>query len=135
MTESPSGKAAPAPATDQVQLAVQRNLFACERTMMAWNRTVISMITFGFTLYKFFHSFQTEQTASNDHRMHEVRLFSLFIIGIGVFFLVLATWQHAQQIRRLRLIYTDTYAASSLGLAGLVAALGVFAFSVAMFRL
>lgn len=133
MTESPPSK--PAPAADQVQLAVQRNLLACERTMMAWNRTAVSMITFGFALYKFFHAYHAENPAAREHSLLEARTFSLLIMGIGVFFLVLATWQHHQQIRRLRAVYADTHVALSLGLAGLVAALGAFAFIAALLRI
>jgi putative membrane protein len=133
MTESPPSK--PVPAADQVQLAVQRNLLACERTMMAWNRTAVSMITFGFTLYKFFHAYHTQNPAVREHSLLEARTFSLLIMGIGVFFLVLATWQHHQQIRRLRAVYADAHVALSLGLAGLVAALGTLAFMAALFRI
>lgn len=133
MTESPPNK--PSPLADQVQLAVQRNLLACERTMMAWNRTAVSMITFGFTLYKFFHTYHTENPAAREHSLLEARTFSLLIMGIGVFFLVLATWQHHQQIRKLRAVYADVHVALSLGLAGMVAALGTFAFIAALFRI
>jgi putative membrane protein len=36
------------------RLAVDRTRLAYERTLMAWIRTAISLITFGFTIYKFF---------------------------------------------------------------------------------
>ena len=36
------------------QLAVDRTRLAYERTLMAWIRTATSLITFGFTIYKFF---------------------------------------------------------------------------------
>jgi len=38
------------------QLALQRSFLATERTLMAWIRTSISMIGFGFTLAKLFQS-------------------------------------------------------------------------------
>ena len=34
-------------------LALDRNKLAAERTLMAWIRTALSMISFGFTIYKF----------------------------------------------------------------------------------
>jgi uncharacterized membrane protein YidH (DUF202 family) len=34
-------------------LAFERTMLAYERTLMAWVRTAISLISFGFTLYKF----------------------------------------------------------------------------------
>ena len=39
---------------DQLTLALERTYLANERTLMAWIRTATSLITFGFTLYKFF---------------------------------------------------------------------------------
>jgi uncharacterized membrane protein YidH (DUF202 family) len=37
-----------------MRLAVDRTRLAYERTMMAWVRTATSMISFGFTIHKFF---------------------------------------------------------------------------------
>jgi putative membrane protein len=34
-------------------LALDRTRMAAERTLMAWVRTALSMIGFGFTIYKF----------------------------------------------------------------------------------
>jgi putative membrane protein len=39
---------------DATQLAVERTTLAHERTLMAWVRTSVSLISFGFTIYKFF---------------------------------------------------------------------------------
>jgi putative membrane protein len=39
---------------DSTELAVDRTWLAHERTLMAWVRTATSMISFGFTIYKFF---------------------------------------------------------------------------------
>jgi len=36
------------------RLAVDRTWLAHERTMLAWVRTAASLISFGFTIYKFF---------------------------------------------------------------------------------
>ena len=36
------------------KLAVDRTRLAYERTLMAWVRTATSLISFGFTIYKFF---------------------------------------------------------------------------------
>ena len=37
-------------------LAFERTRLAHERTLIAWLRTAISMISFGFTIYKFFQA-------------------------------------------------------------------------------
>ena len=39
---------------DATKLAVERTRLAYERTLMAWVRTSTSLISFGFTIYKFF---------------------------------------------------------------------------------
>ena len=38
---------------DATRLAVDRTRLAYERTLMAWIRTATSMISFGFTIFKF----------------------------------------------------------------------------------
>src|SRR6185295_20233331 len=45
---------APAPTDNAFLLAVERTRLAHERTLIAWVRTALSMISFGFTVYKFF---------------------------------------------------------------------------------
>ena len=42
------------PADTGTRLAIDRTRLAYERTMMAWIRTATSLITFGFSVYKFF---------------------------------------------------------------------------------
>jgi uncharacterized membrane protein YidH (DUF202 family) len=43
-----------APLNETTFLAYVRTRHALERTMMAWVRTAASLITFGFSVYKFF---------------------------------------------------------------------------------
>jgi uncharacterized membrane protein YidH (DUF202 family) len=42
------------PLDRSTELAFQRTRAAYERTMMSWIRTSTSLITFGFSIYKFF---------------------------------------------------------------------------------
>jgi Domain of unknown function (DUF202) len=46
------------------RLAMDRTRLAYERTMMAWIRTAASLISFGFTIYKFFQ-LEIKATAPN----------------------------------------------------------------------
>jgi len=46
---------------DQMNLALERTFLAHERTLMAWVRTAASLITFGFTLFKFFEYLHEQQ--------------------------------------------------------------------------
>jgi putative membrane protein len=95
------------PAVDQVKLALERTFLANERTMMAWNRTATSMITFGFALYKFFFYLHQEKPPTQGEQIFGARTYGLCIMGIDVFTLVVATWQHRQQLKALRGRYPE----------------------------
>ena len=90
------------PAPDQTKLALERTVLAHERTLMAWVRTATSLITFGFTLYKFFFYLQEQEPAKHAEQLIGPRTYGLIMIGIGVFTLAAATWQHRRQMKRLR---------------------------------
>ena len=72
------------------QLALDRTRLAHERTLMAWVRTSTSLISFGFTIYKFFQYLQRE----TDRPLPASALlgpaqFALMMIGIGLTALLL----------------------------------------------
>lgn len=48
-------------ARQRTTLALERSFLAVERTLMAWLRTSLSMISFGFTLAKFFQYLEGQQ--------------------------------------------------------------------------
>ena len=70
------------------QLAADRTWLAQERTLMAWVRTATSMISFGFTIFKFF-----EDRPPNPRAILTSRDFAILMIGSGVIALILATIQ------------------------------------------
>ena len=82
------------------RLALDRTRMAAERTLMAWLRTALSMITFGFAIYKFLQVLQDESTAPllNPHAPRNV---GLTLTGIGSFALFIACVQYRQHIRAL----------------------------------
>jgi putative membrane protein len=83
------------------ELAVERTWLAHERTMMAWVRTATSMISFGFTIYKFF---QFEQGSAERERRGWLtpRDFALILISIALVALLTATIQNRIEVRTLR---------------------------------
>lgn len=126
MAQETSGNTIPAP--DQLTLALERTWLAHERTLMAWTRTATSLITFGFTLYKFFEYLHERGEAVRAHQVLGARTFGLIMIGIGVLTLVLASVQHRIHMRQLRAHYPNAPFSLALFLAGLIACLGILGF-------
>ncbi len=74
---------------------------AAERTLMAWIRTTLSMISFGFTIYKFFQYLQQTGTAIG-WRPHAPRNMGLALVILGTGMLILSIVQHWIFLKRLR---------------------------------
>jgi putative membrane protein len=74
------------------RLAFDRRRLAYDRTMMAWIRTATSLITFGFTVYKFFQ-IEIGKTDPIDSIIGP-REFALTMISIGLASLLMATIQY-----------------------------------------
>ena len=127
------GKATDA-APDQMTLALERTFLAHERTLMAWTRTATSLITFGFTLYKFFEYLRERPETTAAARPLGARAFGLTMIGIGVVTLIVAAAQHRIQMRRLAAHYPDAPMSLALLLAGLIAVLGILGFLSGMLQ-
>ena len=113
-------------------LAVDRTRLAHDRTLLAWVRTATSLISFGFTIYKFFQTMQEKGQTQN--RLLGPREFALLMIGIGLTALALATIQHRQEMRRMRAQYPEVPLSLATVLAGLVTVLGIVAFVAVVFR-
>jgi putative membrane protein len=109
------------------RFAADRTFLAYERTMMAWVRTATSMISFGFTIYKFFQLELADRPAVD--RMIGPRGFALILIAIGLGSLALAFIEHRQSLRLMRTTYGgDVIRRSIAGVVGaLVAGLGTLA--------
>jgi putative membrane protein len=90
-------------AEDRTELAIKRTLMGADRTLMAWVRTALSMISFGFTIYKVMQGFQE----SSEHiigQRYEPRTVGLFLVGLGTLSMVLGTieyWQSFKDLGRL----------------------------------
>lgn len=115
-------------------LAVERTRLAYERTMMAWVRTATSLISFGFTIYKFFQ-LQLEGKAPLAHRsLIGPREFALLMIGTGLAALVLSSIQHWHGVQTLRATYGRAPFSVAGAVAALVGLLGIVAFGSVIFR-
>lgn len=125
-----------APVDNAFLLAVERTRLAHERTLIAWVRTALSMISFGFTVYKFFQieieKLQTQPT----QRLLSPRMFALIMIGTGLVALAMSTAQHRQSMKRLRdesgLVTVPVSIATVV--AALFSVLGILAFLAVLFQ-
>ena len=124
-----------APLDRGTQLAVERTRLAHERTLMAWIRTAASLISFGFTIYKFFEFDAGRSTATAaTSRLLSPRQFGMIMIAIGVVALALATVQQYRTIQRMENAYGGAERSVALIVAVIVSIMGILALVVATFR-
>ncbi len=115
------------------KLAVDRTRLAYERTLMAWVRTATSLITFGFSIGKFFQIEQAEGIATRGRLLGPHNL-ALLMIGIGLVALLIATLEHRRDLNALKAEYPHIPRSLARVLAALVSILGILAFISALLR-
>jgi len=126
---------AKAPMEISTKLSYERTFLAHERTLMAWVRTASSLITFGFSIYKFF---EMERGLGKEFAAAQVvgpREFSMILIVIGVVSLVMATIQHRRQVKMLKTEYEKIPVSTAGIVAGLISVMGLLAILAVIFRL
>jgi len=99
---------------------------------MAWVRTAISLISFGFTIYKFF---QIEGVGGKQDRVISATEFSVLMIVIGLVSLLMAALQHRRDLNTLKAEYPVQVPRSMARvLAALISGLGILALVAVVFR-
>src|SRR5438552_7237154 len=94
--EAAGAPAAPLPFNVQTHFAWIRTSLSAERTLMAWNRTSLSLIGFGFTIYTFFEKFQEATAGPNAPHPEAPRYLGLALIGVGTLGTLVALLQYWQ---------------------------------------
>jgi putative membrane protein len=114
------------------RLAYDRTRLAYENTMMAWVRTATSLITFGFSIYKFF---QFEKGGGEGvDRLVGPREFALLMITVGLVSLLLGTVHHVRSMRQLRAHDPTLPRSLAAPLGVLISLLGLVALIAVIFR-
>ena len=114
------------------QLGYDRTSLAHDRTLMAWIRTATSLISFGFTLYKFF---ELQLKSKSEHgQWVGPREFAMLMIAIGLFALAVSTIQYRMDRQRLKAQYPNIPKSMSGVIATLIAILGIVAFVAVILR-
>lgn len=120
-------------AMDRTNLASKRTLMAADRSLMAWVRTALSMISFGFTIYKILQGFQD----AGVHLAHPEtpRRVGLFLTAMGTISMVMGTIEYWRTIVALREFQRYSVWRPSFAMALVMALAGSFVFVSIIIRL
>jgi|SRR5215467_16118080 len=121
-------------AEERTDLALHRTVIASERTLMAWIRTALSMIGFGFTIYKFFQYLPEEIATGNVLHPQAPRNLGLTLIALGTVALSAAAWQHRSFLRQIGAAKVTKVWSVSFTVAIAVILIGILAFYGVMLR-
>ena len=82
------------------RLAIERTVMGADRTLMASVRTSLSLISFGFTIFKILEQME-KAGAAKLVREQTPRNIGVFMILVGVVPLALSMFQYKQGVKRL----------------------------------
>ena len=101
-------------------LGYDRTRMAADRTLMAWIRTSVSMISFGFTIYKFFMYLRESDVLSPQLPLYGPRNLGLGLVGLGTILLMLAILEHFLYQRSLSKLTGQPFRLSTALVASLI---------------
>ena len=98
------GSIKPDPVPDANEMALLRTLMAADRSLMAWVRTGLSLITYGFTVYKFLQFDSQKYLAAGQAAIgaSRPRVVGLFMIGVGMLCLGMGMVENVITVKGLR---------------------------------
>jgi putative membrane protein len=112
------------------ELARERNRAAADRTLMAWIRTALAMIGFGFGVGKLYQALEKTNPEEVSDPLRSVEIVGEALIALGVLGLLAAVVQHwriLKQIENEQYVYNQPRALPMI-VASLLLLIGVFAF-------
>jgi putative membrane protein len=121
-------------AHERTDAAMTRTRMAAERTLMAWIRTSLSMISFGFTILKFFEFLQQSQGPLGKFHGVRAQRLGLVLISLGTLILIPAIFQSHSLMKKMSILDGRSSWSLSLVVAILVGGFGLFAFAESVFR-
>jgi uncharacterized membrane protein YidH (DUF202 family) len=104
------------PAEQQLELAYDRTIWAAERTLMAWTRTCLTLITFGFAIERLFLARDVGLLQYGGLVFRQSGVIGLSLVVLGVVVMNIAMFQHLRVLKHLELKTGGHIARWSLGL-------------------
>jgi putative membrane protein len=92
---------APSDRNTATELTKERNRLAADRTLMAWIRTSLSLIAFGFGIGKASDYLRSAGIRDTVDPIRSTQIFGSCFVGLGMLALVAAIIQHTRILRRL----------------------------------
>ena len=87
------------------ELAKERNRAACDRTLMAWIRTAISLIGFGFAIAKSYEYIQMEEMETTGRfidQIHAPLWFGMSFIVLGMVCILGGVIQYVKVVKQIQ---------------------------------
>ena len=120
-----------------------RTRLSVERTMMAWQRTAVALIGFGFAIVEYFNHLEQIRGVRPAYFPTAPEYLGLALISCGVLTLVISLWQYSSTVRYL---WGESFAPIAgmtkegrqspvIAVALLLIGIGIFAFFAVLFRL
>ena len=82
------------------RLAASRTVMAADRSLMAWVRTALSMISFGFTIYKVLQGLHDAGVKVG--HFENPRAVGLFLTALGTLSMLMGSVEHWYTVRAMR---------------------------------
>jgi putative membrane protein len=114
---------------DATELAVIRTYLAHERTLQAWIRTSASLITFGFSIYKFFEALPAVTHGAGERGL------AIFMISVGTAEIVMAIFNYRTTLKTFHEDYGFRRPSFAIKAAAAVAVGGFMVLIVVLLRL
>lgn len=121
----------PSPPTNiQAELAKERNRAAAERTLMAWIRTCLALISFGFGIDSVVGVVSSTQVSEAWQGIRLSRIVGLAFIALGIYAMLAAVIEHHQELSHIQREAEYRYRSrASLGLRVAISLIGIGLFT------